>query len=112
MCFIRLSCLAMVHLVAVYRLTGCLLEPGKIIGRATNLPCDLDDSSGYLRGDGSPGSATCKASGRTSDYRQAIVISLAPGGIAKARVREACLPPLELEAKAHIEKHGIPYGSW
>lgn len=82
--------------------------------------------------------ATCKASGRTSDYRQAIVIGLAPGGIAKAWVMGACLPPLEIArveaeiepkgpyqglsggkhrslkpaAKAYIEKHGIPYGSW
>jgi hypothetical protein len=82
--------------------------------------------------------ATCGASGRTSDYRQAIVIGLAPGGIAKAWVMGACLPPIEIArieaeiepkgpyqglsegqhrplepaAKAYIEQHGIPYGSW
>lgn len=83
--------------------------------------------------------AKCGASGRTSDYRLAIVIGLAPGGIAKAWVMGACLPPIEIAriqaeiepkgpdqgqsdgqyalplepaAKAYIEQHGIPYGSW
>ncbi|WPC05863.1 DUF2931 family protein [Pseudomonas benzenivorans] len=82
--------------------------------------------------------AKCGASGRTSDYRLAIVIGLAPGGIAKAWVMGACLPPIEISriqakiepkgpyqglsegrhrplkpaAKAYIEQHGIPYGSW
>ncbi|MNF87798.1 hypothetical protein D3C84_702740 [compost metagenome] len=82
--------------------------------------------------------AKCGASGRTSDHRLAIVIGLAPGGIAKVWVMGACLPPIEIDriqaeiepkgpyqglskgrhrplepaAKAYIEQHGIPYGSW
>ncbi|WP_234703339.1 DUF2931 family protein, partial [Pseudomonas flexibilis] len=82
--------------------------------------------------------AECPASGRTEDYRKAIVIGLAPGGIARAWVMGPCLSPVEIlraqaeieplgpyggrsggkhrplepAAKAYIEKHGIPYGSW
>lgn len=82
--------------------------------------------------------ADCKASGRTTDYREAIVIGLAPGGIAKAWAIGPCLAPIEITrvraeiepkgpyegksggrhrslkpaAKAYIEQHGIPYGSW
>lgn len=82
--------------------------------------------------------AKCGASGRTTDYRLAIVIGLAPGGIAKAWVMGSCLPPIEIAriqaeiepkgpyqglskgrhrplepaAKAYIEQHAIPYGSW
>lgn len=83
--------------------------------------------------------AKCPASGRTEDYREAIVIGLAPGGIVRAWVMGSCLNPIEIlraqaeteplgpyqgkmqgryalplepAAKAYIEKHGIPYGSW
>jgi hypothetical protein len=82
--------------------------------------------------------AKCGASGRTSDYRLAIVIGLAPGGIAKLWVSGPCFKgteilriqaeiepkgpyqglsegrhrPLKPVAKAYIEQHGIPYGSW
>lgn len=83
--------------------------------------------------------AKCSVSDRTSDHHNAIVIGLAPGGIVKAWVMGACLSPLailrvqaEIEpkgpdqgqsdgqyalplepaAKAYIDKHGIPYGSW
>jgi hypothetical protein len=71
-------------------------------------------------------------------YREAIVIGLAPGGIAKAWVTGPCLEPIEIarvqatvdptgpndglsngkfdppsaESRAYIEKFGIPYGSW
>jgi hypothetical protein len=71
-------------------------------------------------------------------YRKAIVIGLAPGGIAKAWVTGPCLTPIEIgrvqakvdptgpndglsngkfdppsaESRAYIEKFGIPYGSW
>jgi len=71
-------------------------------------------------------------------YREAIVIGLAPGGIAKVWVTGPCLSPIEVtrvqakvdptgpsdglsggkfvqpsaESKAYVEKFGIPYGSW
>jgi len=75
----------------------------------------------------------------TVDYRRAITIGLAPGGIVKVWLRGGCLEALEIgrfegavsklgpdmgknngryaypitpESKAYIEKFGIPYGSW
>ncbi len=81
----------------------------------------------------------CPADGKwITDYRKAIVIGLAPGGIAKAWVTGPCLTPIEIarvqgthvqrghndgdsggkydppsaESRAYIEKFGIPYGSW
>lgn len=75
----------------------------------------------------------------TMMYRQALVVGLAPGGIVRAWVRSTCgesieilhaqaevepkgpsqgktggqyALPLEPSAKAYIDKHGIPYGSW
>ena len=83
--------------------------------------------------------AFCRFTGKTEDeYREAIVIGLAPGGIAKAWVTGPCLTPIEItrvqakvdptgpsdglsggkfvqpsaESKAYVEKFGIPYGSW
>lgn len=73
-----------------------------------------------------------------TDYRQLLVVGLAPGGIAKVWVKGPCLSatevtrvqgtisskgpyggtsngkhrPLSEESKAYIEKFGIPYGSW
>ncbi|TPG76268.1 DUF2931 family protein [Pseudomonas arsenicoxydans] len=73
-----------------------------------------------------------------TDYREALVIGLAPGGIAKVWVIGPCLPPIEVTrvqaevdprgpnegksggqydppsavSKAYIEKFGVPYGSW
>jgi hypothetical protein len=73
-----------------------------------------------------------------TDYRQLLVVGLAPGGIAKVWVKGPCLSatevtrvqgtispkgpyggtsngkhrPLSEEAKAYIDKFGIPYGSW
>ncbi|KRW69634.1 DUF2931 family protein [Stutzerimonas nitrititolerans] len=76
---------------------------------------------------------------RTSAYRHALVLGLAPGGVVRGWVMSTCggpieilraqaeiepkgpsqgktggryALPLELESKAYIEKHGIPYGSW
>jgi len=72
------------------------------------------------------------------DYRFAITLGMAPGGIVKVWVGGPCLGfkevgrfqakvhplgpyqgkskgkyvPLEPENKAYIEKHGVPYGSW
>nr|WP_298117266.1 DUF2931 family protein [uncultured Pseudomonas sp.] len=81
----------------------------------------------------------CPVSGWESAYRNAVVIGLAPGGIAKLWVSGPCFKgtevlrvqaeiepkgpdqgqsdgeyalPLEPAAKAYIEQHGIPYGSW
>ncbi|HEY0286816.1 MAG TPA: DUF2931 family protein [Pseudomonas sp.] len=81
----------------------------------------------------------CRADAKwITDYRKAIVIGLAPGGIAKAWVTGPCLTPIEIarvqgthvqrghndgdsggkydppsaESRAYIEKFGIPYGSW
>ncbi|NQD95193.1 DUF2931 family protein [Pseudomonas sp. CrR25] len=71
-------------------------------------------------------------------YRDVITIGLAPGGIAKVWLQGACLEPIEIgrfegviskvgpyggksggkhrplsaTAKAYIEAHGVPYGSW
>ncbi|MCY1287704.1 hypothetical protein D9M68_576000 [compost metagenome] len=86
-----------------------------------------------------PQRAYCKATKREElDFASIIVIGMAPGGIAKAWVRGACLPIKEIgcfqakvdkrgpyqgrsggkyyyltkEAKAYIDQHGIPYGSW
>lgn len=84
--------------------------------------------------------AFCRATGKWEvDYREAIGIGLAPGGIAKAWAIGPCLPPIEItrvegkvvregpdlglnegryalklqpESKAYIEQFGIPYGSW
>ena len=73
-----------------------------------------------------------------TDYREAIVVGLAPGGIAKVWVLGPCLPPIEVTrvqaeidprgpyegksggeydtlsdiSKAYVEKFGVPYGSW
>ena len=73
-----------------------------------------------------------------TDYREAIGIGLAPGGVAKAWALGPCLPPVEIArvegtvdprgpyegksggrhrplsdtSKAYVEKFGIPYGSW
>ena len=73
-----------------------------------------------------------------TDYRELLVVGLAPGGIAKVWVGGPCLTaievtrvqgtispkgpyggtsngkhrPLSEESKAYIEKFGIPYGSW
>ena len=73
-----------------------------------------------------------------TDYREALVVGLAPGGIAKVWVLGPCLPPIEVTrvqaevdprgpyegesgghhrplsaiSKAYVEKFGVPYGSW
>ena len=73
-----------------------------------------------------------------TDYRNALTIGLAPGGIAKVWIMGPCLPPVEVTrvqgtvvavgpydgtsggkhrpltetSQAYIEKFGIPYGSW
>lgn len=74
-----------------------------------------------------------------TDYRKALTIGLAPGGITKAWIMGPCLPPIEVarvegevvklgpslgqsdgryafalksESKAYIEQYGIPFGSW
>ena len=81
----------------------------------------------------------CRADAKwITDYRKAIVIGLAPGGIVKVWVTGPCLSPIEVtrvqakidptgpndglsdgkfvqpsaESKAYVEKFGIPYGSW
>jgi hypothetical protein len=81
----------------------------------------------------------CPADGKwITDYRKAIVIGLAPGGIAKVWVTGPCLSPIEVTrvqakvdrtgpydgksggkyrplsptSKAYVEKFGVPYGSW
>lgn len=81
----------------------------------------------------------CQFTGKIEvEYREAIVIGLAPGGIAKVWVTGPCLEPIEVtrvqanvdpvgpydgesngeydppsaESRAYIEKFGIPYGSW
>lgn len=72
------------------------------------------------------------------DYRDALTLGMAPGGIVKVWVGGSCLGyrevgrfqaeveplgpyrgaskgkyiPLEPENKAYVEQHGIPYGSW
>ncbi|WP_339527370.1 DUF2931 family protein [Pseudomonas sp. EL_65y_Pfl2_R96] len=73
-----------------------------------------------------------------TDYREALVVGLAPGGIAKVWVLGPCLPPIEVTrvkaeidprgpyegqsggeydtlsdiSKAYVKKFGVPYGSW
>ena len=73
-----------------------------------------------------------------TDYREALVVNLAPGGIAKVWVLGPCLPPIEVTtvkaeidprgpyegksggkydsltdvSKAYVEKFGVPYDSW
>ncbi|WP_445178765.1 DUF2931 family protein [Pseudomonas sp. McL0111] len=81
----------------------------------------------------------CAADGKwITGYRKAIVIGLAPGGIAKVWATGPCLTPIEItrvqaevdprgpyegkaggeydslsdESKAYVEKFGVPYGSW
>lgn len=81
----------------------------------------------------------CRADAKwITGYREAIVIGLAPGGIAKVWVTGPCLTPIEVtrvqakvdptgpndglsngkfdqpsaESRAYIEKFGVPYGSW
>jgi len=80
----------------------------------------------------------CRLGGDEEQYRKAIVVGLAPGGIAKAWVTSPCLPPIEVArmegtvdprgpyegksggkhrplsatSKAYVEKFGVPYGSW
>ena len=81
----------------------------------------------------------CAMGGRQSAYRYAVVIGLAPGGIVKLWISGPCFKgtevlrvqaeiepkgpdqgqsdgqyalPLEPAAKAYVEQHGIPYGSW
>ncbi|WP_137807599.1 DUF2931 family protein [Pseudomonas sp. G(2018)] len=82
----------------------------------------------------------CAADGKwITDYRDMVIVGLAPGGIARVWVRGACLKPFDVarvegtvvklgpdsgrsggqyalplkpSSKAYIEKYGIPYGSW
>nr|WP_318295098.1 DUF2931 family protein [Pseudomonas cichorii] len=81
----------------------------------------------------------CAADGKwTTGYRKAIVISLAPGGMAKVWVTGPCSSPIEVTtikaeidprgpyegesggkhrplsavSKAYVEKFGVPYESW
>ncbi|MCW3147434.1 DUF2931 family protein [Stutzerimonas stutzeri] len=75
---------------------------------------------------------------RTSEYRHALALGLAPGGVVRGWVMSTCGGPIEVlraqaeiepkgpyggqsdgeyyflseSSKAYIEKHGIPYGSW
>lgn len=75
---------------------------------------------------------------RTSEYRHALALGLAPGGVVRGWVMSTCGGPIEIlraqaeiepkgpyestsngghrplsdVSKAYIEKHGIPYGSW
>lgn len=85
------------------------------------------------------GNTYCKASKFwLMDHRNNVVIGLAPGGIAKTWIRGTCLDPIEVsrvqgtvapkgpyegysnglyrdldpEAKAYIDKFGIPFDSW
>jgi hypothetical protein len=86
-----------------------------------------------------PEQAFCLWAGKwEEDYRDAITLGMAPGGIVKVWVGGSCLGykevgryqaeveplgpyrgaskgkyiPLEPENKAYVEQHGIPYGSW
>ncbi|MFJ3483043.1 DUF2931 family protein [Pseudomonas sp. NPDC090202] len=80
----------------------------------------------------------CAITGWADEYRDSLAVMLAPGGIVKVWVSGSCFPaipiarvqgeveplgpyqgrsggvyrPLEPAAKAYVEKHGIPYGSW
>ena len=83
--------------------------------------------------------AYCGAAGKWKpDYRELLVIGLAPGGAVKVWVAGPCLPGIEVtsaqgtivakgpyggksdgeyyflsdESKAYIDKFGIPFGSW
>ena len=74
-----------------------------------------------------------------SEYREALALGLAPGGVVRGWVMSTCGGPIEVlraqaeiepkgpsqgktdgqyalplepESRAYIEKHGIPYGSW
>ncbi|WP_421683392.1 DUF2931 family protein [Stutzerimonas urumqiensis] len=75
---------------------------------------------------------------RTSEYRHALALGLAPGGVVRGWVMSTCGKPIEVlhaqaevepkgpyggqsggeyyflseESKTYIEQHGIPYGSW
>ena len=75
---------------------------------------------------------------QTSEYREALAIGLAPGGVVKGWVMSTCGKPIEVfraqaeiepkgpyggesggeyyflsdQSKAYIQQHGIPYGSW
>lgn len=75
---------------------------------------------------------------RTSEYRYALALGLAPGGVVRGWVMSTCGEPIEIlqaqaeiepkgpyegksngnhrplseVSKAYIEKNGIPYGSW
>ncbi len=76
---------------------------------------------------------------RTSEYRHALALGLAPGGVVRGWVMSTCGGPIEIlraqaeiepkgpsqgrtsgqyalplepASKAYIERHGIPYGSW
>ena len=81
----------------------------------------------------------CRADGKwITDYREMLIVGLAPGGIAKVWLGGPCLKatevtrvqgtinpkgpyggtsngkhrPLSEESKAYVDKFGIPYGSW
>ncbi|MFJ3681593.1 DUF2931 family protein [Pseudomonas sp. NPDC090208] len=80
----------------------------------------------------------CAITGWADEYRDSLAVMLAPGGIVKVWVGSSCFPaipiariqgeveplgpyqgrsggvyrPLEPAARAYVEKHGIPYGSW
>ncbi|PWK35975.1 DUF2931 family protein [Pseudomonas sp. OV226] len=83
--------------------------------------------------------AFCAFDGKwITDYRNALVINLAPGGMAKIWVMGSCLPAIEVtkvkavvdprgpyegksggkydklsdQSKAYVEKFGVPYDSW
>lgn len=83
--------------------------------------------------------AYCAADGKwITGYREALVIGLAPSGVAKLWALGPCLPPIEITrvqaeidprgpyegtsggkhrplsavSKAYVEKFGVPYGSW
>ncbi len=75
---------------------------------------------------------------RTSEYRHALALGLAPGGVIRGWVMSTCGGPIEVlraqaeiepkgpyegtsqgghrplseTSRAYIEQHGIPYGSW
>ena len=79
----------------------------------------------------------CVFGGQKTDYRRWVTLGLAPGGTVKVWIRNPCSEAIEImtvqaqvvkegpylgkaeqyvtatpEAKAHVEKHGIPYESW
>lgn len=85
------------------------------------------------------GKAYCAADGKwITGYREALVIGLAPSGVAKLWALDPCLTPVEITrvqaeidpcgpyegesggkhrplsavSKAYVEKFGVPYGSW